>query len=774
MITVRLIPHNFRKFARNFAVTILIITIVLLSSFPSLRAESEATISGYVLDAENGEALPGANVYLSGTDFGIATNSDGYFVLVDIPPGSYELIITYVGYKAHKGALHLSGMGNIRSNIELVPQAVEMAGVEISGRRVERKVNIQTSRVTLNIRQLKNVPQLGETDLLRALQGLPGVLTETEFSTGLVIRGGNTDQNLILLDGITVYNPSHLGGVFSNFIVDAVKEAELLKGGFNAEYGGRLSAVLNVRSREGNQKRFDGKVSVSLISAQSTLEGPVGKGAWLVSARRTYFDQVFKGTKLYFPYYFYDVQGHIFQDFTDRDRLSISWYAGTDDLYWEEFDMTGSWGNKTVSANYRKLFNERLVSNWLLAKSRFDILFGLGGGSGIKETDYIDDISFRSDWTYFASKKNQIRFGVEIKDLSFVYHSTFGDTVIFDAKESPVEAAAYVKLKNWPSPLFMIEPGIRLNYYEFNPTKWYLDPRLGLKYLLTPDRYLNASIGVYHQFMEVIQDDYYPKVMDAWVAVDPSVKAASAVQYVLGYEEYFGAAYRLQIETYYKTMKNMMTFVDDRSTMDEVPSDTSLSGLVDLGDGYAYGAELFFHKEFGRLNGWVAYSYSVARKLLDGKEYFTNWDRRHAFNIVGNFKLTKRWGANLKWTYQSGQPHTPILGYYIEKLPAEPEPYYRTIPGGRNSIRYPPYHRLDIGVVGHYRLFGAKVDFFLQAVNAYWRENVFRYFYQFGSRYNGIDDDGDDIIDEEDEGIPQKVVINGFPIIPTIGVTIDF
>lgn len=749
--------------------------LLLVNLLLGQESPDGGTISGFVLDGKSREGLPGANVILAGTQMGAATDIDGYFVVTGVSPGSYELKISYIGFEPLSQRVTIRRGERLRRDFEIEPRNVELQEIEVTEERVERKVNIQASRVKLNLRQMKGVPQIGEADLFRALHALPGVLTETEFSTGLIIRGGNSDQNLILLDGITVYNPSHLGGFFSNFILDAVKEADLLKGGFNAEYGGRLSAVLNVRSREGNQKEFEGKSSISLISAQTTLEGPAGKkGAWLISGRRTYFDKVFKGTKLFFPYYFYDVQGHIFQDLSKNDRISLSWYTGRDDLSWEDFLLKGRWENNTLSLNYRKLFSETLVSRWLLAKSRFDILFDLGGGSGINEVDYINDFTFRSDWTWFASQENQYRFGAEIKGLSFQYSASYLDSALYVSRQSPIEAAAYAKMKWWLLPLFMLEPGLRIGYYDNHPEKWYFDPRLGMKYLLTEDRYLNFSVGVYHQFMETIQDDFYPKIMDAWFAVDYSVTPASAFQVTAGYEEYFGAAWRVQVETYFKTMNHLLTFVETRSTVDEVISDESLTDLVDEGDGYAYGAELFAHKEVGRLNGWLAYSYSISRKKFGGKEYYTNWDRRHAFNILGNYRINRKWDANMKWTYQTGQPFTPILGYYIEVLPGDPEPFYRPIPGGRNSARYEPFHRLDIGFVRHFRLFGVPGELFIQVVNAYWRKNIFRYIYQWGNTYNGIDDDGDELIDESDEGTPKRVRINGLPILPTIGVSFAF
>jgi len=749
-----------------------ILTFLFCAS--SLFSQSSHTLSGYVLNKETGEALIGANVLLKNTSYGASTDKDGYFVILSIPKNWYIIDVSYLGYASYSSEINIGDEAEELLTIELEPTLIELSGVDVTAQRVERKENIQLSRTSLDVRQLKSIPQMAEADLFRTLQSLPGVLTSSEFSTGLVIRGGNTDQNLILLDGITVYNPSHVGGLFSNFILDVVKEADLLKGGFNAQYGGRLSAVLNVRSREGNRKHFSGKSTLSLLSANTTLEGPIGKGAWLISGRRTYFDQVFKGTDLYFPYYFYDIQGHIFQDLTSQDRLSVSWYTGRDDLAWDEFGLKGWWGNNTVSLNYRKVFNPTLVSTFLLAKSRFDIFFGLGGSSGINEADYIDDMTFRSDWTWFCTCDTEWQFGVEYKDLSFVYRSTYMDSTIFDTRQSPIESAGYVKMKHWFSPLFMIEPGLRLNYYSNHSTHWYVEPRMGLKYLFTENRYLNLSVGIYNQFMETIQDDFNPNILDAWFAVDPSVDPASAVQYTIGLEEYFGTQYKVQIEAYYKTMENMLTFIDNRASVDEMVSDESLADLVTPGDGYAYGAELFLQKEYGKLNGWIAYSYSISRKQFEGNEYYTNWDRRHALNVIANYQWNRKWNVNLKWTLQSGQPYTPILGYYTENLPGEPYPKYRTIPGGRNSARYPNYHRLDLGAVRKFNIRGIKGEWSIQVVNAYWKENVFRYMYLFGSTENGIDDDNDELIDEEDEGTPKRNDIFGLPLIPSVGVSIEF
>ena len=297
-----------------------IIYLLFFLSINTLVYAQNNTISGFITDKETGEALIGANVFIQETGNGMSTDKkNGYYVLQNISSGNYNLIVSYIGYNTFKKDIVVLENESIKMDISLIIEALEINEVEVSAEKLQRKNNIQPSRVNLSPRIIKAAPALAEPDIFRTIQSLPGVLTNNEASTGLVIRGGNTDQNLILLDGITVYNPTHFGGIFSNFIVDAVKEAELIKGGYNDEYGGRLSAVLNVLSREGINF-FQGKTSISLLSAQTTMEGPFYKGAWLLSARRTYFDYLLpkilppKTSENILPYYFYDLQGHLFSD----------------------------------------------------------------------------------------------------------------------------------------------------------------------------------------------------------------------------------------------------------------------------------------------------------------------------------------------------------------------------------------------------------------------------------------------------------------------------
>jgi len=777
--------------------------LILIPFILSILNGQTGIISGFVTDSSSGESLIGANVFLQENGQGMATDINGYYIIQEIIPGNYTIMVSYIGFDVSRQPLSIMEDQSVKINIALVEQVVELTEVEVTAEKFQRRNNIQPSKINLSPRMMKAAPALAEPDLFRTIQALPGVLMTSEYSTGLVIRGGNTDQNLIMLDGITVYNPSHLGGVFSNFIVDGVKEAELIKGAYNAEYGGRLSAVLNVISREGNKNEFKGKVNLSLLSAQTTLEGPFYKGAWVLSGRRTYFDLVLPKVLPNIadnipPYYFYDIQSHIFSDISAKDRISLSYYSGIDNIIFDTFGLDGRWGNNTVSAHYRRVFNERLVGNFLIANSQFFTRFGLGGSGGLVSDNGIDDRTLSGDFSWFKSSESTFKFGIQQKMLGFEYINKFQDSTQFKIKTSPVELASYVKMKYDHNNLFIIEPGVRINYYNVYPDSLYPDLRLGLKYLLTDDRYINFSVGNYHQFISTFQDDFNPAILDNWIAADESVAPGKSVQVVLGYEEYIRNIYKIQVEGYYKDLKNLLTYEEKRSTTDAEISDESLAEIVTPADGYAYGFELFGQKMTGKLSGWLAYTFSVSRKIMNSiyakseQEYYTNWDRTHAFSALGNYQFNKKWEMNWRLALQSGQAFTPILGYYVQKFPESPEEVFRTIPGTRNSSRYEPYSRLDVGVVYHAKIGKTNVDFFFQIINTLNRSNTFRKIYSLGSPFNGIDDDGDWVeedhddngngrpdpgetnVDESDEGRINEQSIGLFPIIPSFGFTWEF
>jgi hypothetical protein len=410
----------------------------------------------------------------------------------------------------------------------------------------------------------------------------------------------------------------------------------------------------------------------------------------------------------------------------------------------------------------------------------------------------IDDKTVSADFSWFKSSESTIKIGGQVKRLGFEYISKFNSDTTFLIKTEPYEISTYAKLKHEFSDLFIVEPGIRFNYYNVYKDRLNPDLRLGIKYLLTEDRYLNLSFGNYHQFISTFQDDFNPNILDNWIAADESIEPGESIQAVLGYEEYINNMYKIQIEGYYKDLKNLLTFEEERSSTDALVSDENLSDILTPADGYAYGIEFFGQKMAGDLSGWVSYTFSVSRKIMNSifeegeNEYYTNWDRTHAFSALGSYQFNQKWEMNWRYGLQSGQAYTPILGYYVQKFPESPEEVPRTIPGTRNSGRYDAYSRLDLGAVYHANIAGKKIDFFFQIINTLNRKNTFRKTYALGSPYNGLDDDndwekekhdtngngkpdpGETNVDEPDEGLIRENNISLFPIIPTFGFTWEF
>ena len=758
-------------------------------------------VSGFIFDKNTGEILIGANVFIKNTDYGTSTDINGYYALVNIPYDVNSILVfSYIGYLSLE--FKLSDLKSENFNIEMTPSELQYENIEVSAEKIKKSKRIDYSKIKLNSTQFRKQPGIAEPDIFRTIQALPGVLTQSEFSTGLIIRGGNTDQNLILLDGITVYNPSHVGGVFSNFIVDGVKEAELTKGGYNADYGGRLSSVLNVISREGNSKEVKLKMSTSLLSSQATLEGPSYKGAYIISARRTYFDKInewFIKSESIPPYYFYDLQAHIYSDINETDRLSISHYSGKDDFEFSDLGLNALWGNNTNSLHYRKVFSTGFIGNAMLANSKFFTIFNLGGESGINNDNLISDNTLKLDFNYIYNEKTKVKFGSHIKNLKFNYLSSFGDSMLFEIDEIPQETASYIKITYKPSPRIIIEPGFRFETYDKSEKKTYPNYRLGLKYLFNLDNFITFSSGNYNQYILTFQDDFNPPLLDSWVSIDTSVKAGGSNHFNLGYEHNNSNGFKFQAELYYKTIDNLLTYEEKRATTDEEISDESLIDILTPNSGQAYGGELFFQKQSGRLTGWISYTLSYATKIMNENLYFTNWDRRHALTIVGNYsfkssKFLKNSSFSWNWTLQSGQAYTPILGYYLQNLPSYEQETFHTIPGERNSGRYPPFHRLDISWQKEFDLKRSKAEFFIQIINLYNRKNIFRYQYSLGYADNGIDDDGDWNIDTDDldgNGVPssgdlnvdfldpdetklQRTEISVFPFLPSFGIRIEF
>ncbi len=724
------------------------------------------TINGFVRDAENGEVLPWVNVVVKDTNMGAATNDDGYYVIHNLPPGDYTLVYTMMGYERLEQDVNLAAQATLKVDASLTPNVLELEGVVKTAERERFEREVEISTTTISARQLNAVPTLVEADVFRTLQLLPGVVSRSDFSSQLYVRGGSPDQNLVLLDGVSVYNPFHLFGLFSTFNTDAIKQVEFMTGGFPAEYGGRLSSVLNITNNEGNSKEFQGSANISMLSAKATLQGPIPRGSYLISARRTYFDQLFKGSRYYLPYYFYDFQGKINFDLNENHRLTLSGFYGDDKL---DYDLEGDdednftvgidwlWGNRTTSLKWRWMIHPDLYSEVWLTQSNFKLNLDLDilttNAASLNIDNEIFDRSIIADFNYFGIENHGIKFGASQSWLDFKYAFSFGGIQLFDYRSKPALSAAYAQDQWQLSNLLSVRAGARMEYYSLgNYTRF--SPRVGFKYRLYSNFALKGSFGLYHQFLTTAaSDDQNFSFIDLWFPLTEKYKPLNAVHYVGGFEWWLPFDLVFSSEFYYKTMNNLLE-INEQGDFADTDDDFW------VGDGYATGFEMLLKKNMGRLNGWIGYTFSLAKRTINDITFYPKHDQRHNLNVVMNYNFGNGWTTGLVFTLGSGMPYTPVLGkytryswdYFSNSLQEE---IYNRI-GDKNSQRYPTYHRMDVSIRRRWRFWGLETFPYLQIVNVYNQQNVFLYFWDHDSN-------------------PSKLrTVPMFPFLPTIGLEINF
>lgn len=752
-----------RAFLRSnpvFSKGSLFITLFLFLSIltePTFSQGRVGTISGFVRDESNGESLSYANVILEDEGLGSTTNQEGYYVITGVTPGRHLLKFSYLGYATRSLPLFLKPYEAKVVNVSLTPRVLELGDVKVSAERQRKRTEISISNTTFSRRQLRVVPQIAEADLFRSIQLMPGVITMSDFSAQLIVRGGSPDQNLILLDGISMYNPFHMGGVFSTFNVDAIKEAKLLKGGFPAQYGGRLSSVLNVLNKEGNSKEVEGRANISLLSAKSTLEGPIFKGAWLVSARRTYFDQIFKATKYEFPYYFYDLQGKLYQNLSHNNRVTLSGYFGDDVITWDDLGMDIRWGNRTLSANWRHIFSSQLYSNFMVAGSKFYTNAEFGTEDVFHAGNTIQDRSIKGDLTYYNSREHTFNFGYILKDLSFHFFAEVlaeNDTFkIADLKFRPFYGALYFQDKWNYRNLFILQPGIRLDYFKSDVQRWRVGPRLAAKYLMAENTYLKGSWGIYYQFLNTFNDEENFAPLDFWLPLDKTITPGRAVHYILGLETVLPFNVDFEWEVYFKRMDNLI-MMDPKGELDL--ENIRLRDLFSVGGGHAYGTEVFLKKETGPFTGWMSYALAWTRKDIDTLSFYPRYDRRHNFNAIFSYRFNPKWEMSARGTYGTGFPYTRALGRYQFNEFYSDEPMDKIIGGIKNNYRYPDYRRVDLSLSRHFNFKHWSLTLYLEVINLLNWKNVFYYDWDF------------------EENPAERETVTMFPRVPTAGISAKF
>lgn len=730
--------------------------LLFFTSFTLSAQEKKFTISGNIKDNSNGEDLIGAEVIISGTRTGTVSNPYGFYSL-SLPQGKYTLVFSYIGYLKKEVPVELTS--DIKLNVDLAINAKELSEVIVSAE--SKNANITKAEMSvekLSAKAIKTVPALmGEVDVIKAIQLLPGVQSTSEGSSGFSVRGGGHDQNLILLDEATVYSASHLMGFFSVFNNDAIKDVTLYKGDIPATFGGRLSSLLDIRTKDGNNQRFTGTGGVGIISSRLTLEGPLGeKASGIISGRRTYADLFLKLSTdedlRKSSLYFYDMNAKLNFRINDNNRIYLAGYFGRDNFSNKFAGM--DFGNKTATIRWNHIFSPKVFSNFTLIGSFYDYYLKSDISSQLKQDwkSKMNDYGFKADFAYLPNPKNNIKFG-----YNFIYHhfipgegGGIGEESIVGRislpKEYAMEHALYITNETSVGEKLKLKYGLRysafqniangeeldfLENYEVNYTKTYkkgkvykhqqqLEPRVGITYIMSDRHSAKASYSRTAQYIQLASNSASGSPLDVWFQASQNVKPQLCDQFALGYFRNFADnEYEASAEIYYKDMKDVVDFKDHANLM----GNEDLEHDLRFGKGYAYGLELMVRKNSGRINGWVSYTLSKSRRKIDdindNKWYRSPYDKPHNISIVGNYELSPKWTISGNWVYASGTPVTYPTGRYLV------ENSYIPIYSGRNEYRYPAYHRLDLSATLQLSKPGKRLKHELNfsLYNAYGRKN---------------------------------------------------
>lgn len=710
-----------------------------------VKAQSYYTFSGYVRDTANGEDLVGSTLYVPELKKGTATNEYGFFSL-SLPEGNYQLQVSYVGFATKTIRIDLKK--SLSMNIGLGTASVQTEEVIVTTDRADRNVrSTEMSRAELSAERIKSLPVvLGESDVLKAITLLPGIKSGGEGNTGFYVRGGGPDQNLILMDEAVVYNPSHLLGFMSVFNTDAIKNAEIIKGGMPANYGGRLSSILNVHMREGNNQKMAVSGGVGLIASRLTIEGPIqkNKSSFIASGRRTYIDALaqpfLKGDQKGNGYYFYDFNLKLNYIISAKDKIFLSGYLGRDKFVFRsprnsDIVFRVSWGNSIASLRWNHVFNPKLFVNTALVYNRYDLNTSFQFNTNeFSASSGLRDWNLKSDFEYYPNARHKIKFGYNYTWHTFVPGISSGrignnnlDQEI--SRQYAHEAAFYAQDDFALTDKILFNLGMR--YVFFNQVGPYtssnldddgiltgetetwktqesiafyqgLEPRAAATYLLTETSSLKASYTRTNQFLHLATTSGASFPSDLWMPSSRLVKPQMADQVALGYFRNFkDNTYETSAEVYYKTMRNQVEFRPGARLF----LNQNLENEVITGKGEAYGAEFFLKKRLGKLNGWIGYTWSKTTRQFDllngGKTFFYRYDRRHDVSLVVSYELSKRWSANFVFVYGTGSLITLPTSRFVYQIGVDNEtfePKFNVVNRyeGVNNYRLPAYHRADV------------------------------------------------------------------------------
>ena len=752
-----------------------LVLLLVISAVYTATAQDKFTVSGYAKDAKNGEALIGVTVYKKNSQIGTSTNEYGFYSLT-LPKGQDTIVFSFVGYKTVIKPINL--ISNLTVSSEIGEEGKELDEVVISSEREDKNIkSMEMSVAKLDIKQIQKMPALlGEVDVIKSIQLLPGVTTVGEGASGFNVRGGNIDQNLVLMDEAPVYNSSHLFGFFSIFNPDAVKDVKLLKGGIPAQYGGRASSVLDIRMKEGNSKKMEVNGGIGTVFTRASIEAPIlkDKASFIVAGRRSYIDALVKpfvkSTNVLkkSDFYFYDLTAKFNWRINDKNTLFASGYTGNDVFGSTAFKF--NWGNTTATVRWNRIFNNKLFMNLTAFYSNYKYELGFkseGSSQKFEWTSNIINYSVKPDFTYYLNSKNTIRFGAQsilftFKPANAIITSQEGavSNISLD-KKFGVENALYIDNEQKITNRFTIQYGLRWSFFNYigKGTKYYYrdtipneskpldkeetfangetiqgyntpEPRLALNYTINDKSSVKLGYNRMSQYLHIVSNTAASTPLDIYTPVTNNVKPLISDQITLGYFRNFKEnMFETSAEIYYKDLQNQLDYIDNANLL----LNEYLEADLVQGKGRAYGLELYVKKAKGKLNGWVSYTLSKTERQVRGisnDEWFVSrYDRTHNVNTVLIYDLSKRWSFSANFVYQTGTPASfptaklEVQGYLI--------PY--NTDNKRNNYRNTPYHRADLGITYNFKKNDTrryKQTLVLSIYNVYNRRNAFSIYFR--------------------------------------------
>lgn len=758
------------------------ISLFLLLLLPWTALSQNYTISGTLTDATTGEVLIGANVYVTSLQKGTTTNNYGFYSLTLPRMDSLGIAFSYVGYAPQFKKAYLND--NIELDVELMPGVGLLDEVVVSGtRRDENVARPQMGVVDIPTEKIKELPAiLGEVDVLKVVQLLPGVQSGNEGTTGFFVRGGNADQNLVQLDEAIVYNPNHLFGLFSTFNTRAINNVTLIKGGFPAQYGGRLSSILDISMKEGNNKRFGAEGGIGLVTSQLTLEGPLKKekASFILSGRRTYFDWMIKpflSSRIRTSYSFYDLNAKLNWQPGPKDRLFLSGFKGKDDATYIEdgIEYNVLFGNSTATLRWNHIFGQKLFLNTSFIVNEYDQnIAALQDNAFSEVVSGIKDVNGKLEFQYFPNPDHVILFGAHY--LNHTFRSSGRTEAQSGSDPSPGIDKDAIPVKYFDEFAIYINDEIRLNerfsanlglrapgFFSGEASYYRLEPRASVKAALNPTSSVKAAYTVMNQFLHLVPSSTASVPTEIWIPSTELTKPQLSTQYSVGYfRNFLNNELEFSLEAYYKDMKNQVLFEEGNQLIESLDVDS----LLTYGKGWSYGAELFLRKNRGRFTGWLSYTISWTNQKFEelnfGKSFPFRYDRRHNLAVVGTYQLSKKWSVSGTFVFSSGNVYTVPVGrigvFHGGSLFEGNYFVYEE----RNNVRMNPYHRLDLSA-SHKRewsLFGKPLvsEWVFSLYNTYSRLNPYFVFFEVEPR----------------TGEPRARQVSLLPVIPSVTYNFKF